>query len=66
MSIPISQFIPPPPLSSFGVHTFVLYVHVSPPLLFIQSLHPYGSVLILRTLLLAFKEIDYVNTSLLM
>ena len=33
MSIPISQFIPPPPpalpLSPLGVHTFVLYVCVS-------------------------------------
>ena len=33
MSIPISQFIPPPPtplpLSSHGVHTFVLYICVS-------------------------------------
>ena len=32
MSIPISQFIPPPPppsLSPLGVHTFVLYICVS-------------------------------------
>ena len=26
MSIPISQFIPPHPLSPLGVHTFVLYI----------------------------------------
>ena len=35
MSIPISQFIPPPPpaplLSPLGVHTFVLYICVSIP-----------------------------------
>ena len=29
MSIPIAQFIPPPPLSPPGVHTFVLYICVS-------------------------------------
>ena len=29
MSVPISQFIPPPPLSPLGVHTFVLYICVS-------------------------------------
>ena len=28
VSVPISQFIPPP-LSSPGVHTFVLYIYVS-------------------------------------
>ena len=41
MSIPISQFIPPPPLSPLGVHTFVLYVCVSFSALQIGSSVPF-------------------------
>ena len=45
MSIPISQFIPPPPLlpplSPLGVHTFVLYICVSISALQIGSSVPF-------------------------
>ena len=43
MSIPISQFLPPPPppLSPLGVHTFVLYICVSISVLQTSSYVPF-------------------------